>query len=124
MMIMVAIAALVAAQALPPRVETPAPAEPKASDWGNGMVSNSRSPAPVTVRIPMPPPEPIMAIPQDGPGEADLSVWDPRSPKEIRNLGRFKSIPKCRAAKAKLKLAAGAKAYCTVAPENRPRLHI
>ena len=78
------------------------------------------------VRMPGPPiyAEPIMAIPQDGPGEADLSVWTPGK-MELPTLGRFKSFSECRKAKAKLKLKNGQKAYCTVPPPKQgPRFHI
>ena len=65
---------------------------------------------------------PVVAVPQDGPGAADLSVWDARKPNDIQNLGRFESIPECRAAKANLKLDSQQRAYCTVAPVNYPDL--
>ena len=99
-------------------------APPKAENWGYGMISNSLPPAPVMV-MPGPAfePEPSMAIPQDGPGPADLSVWTPGS-KDIPTLGRYESIPICREAKAKLKLKPGQKAYCTLAPPNEPDLGI
>jgi hypothetical protein len=91
---------------------------------GYGMISNSPSPGTYAVRN-LPGAvvnEPIMAIPQDGPGEADLSVWDARKAKEIENLGRYPSIPECRKAKAKLTLDPQQRAYCTVAPVNDPDL--
>lgn len=90
----------------------------KVTEWGNGMVSNSLPAEPVLVREADPVGrEPIMAIPQDGPGKADLSVWDGRT-REIRTLRRYRSIPVCRRAMAKLQLRAGQKAYCTVAPKK------
>lgn len=93
---------------------------------GYGMISNSKSPPTVAVgNIPgAVVNEPVMAIPQDGPGEADLSIWDQRNPKEIRMLGRYPSIPACRKAKAKLSLDWQQRAYCTVAPVNYPDLGI
>ena len=93
---------------------------------GPGIAVSHRSPPPVMVRMPGPPiyAEPIMAIPQDGPGEADLSVWTPGK-MELPTLGRFKSFSECRKAKAKLKLKNGQKAYCTVPPPKQgPRFHI
>lgn len=91
---------------------------------GYGMISNSPSPGNYAVRnIPgAVVNEPIMAIPQDEPGEADLSVWDARKPKEIQNLGQYPSIPECRKAKAKLALDPQQRAHCTVAPVNYPDL--
>lgn len=100
------------------------PAEAKVVHWGYGIVSNSVSPpAIVTYDAPIVH-EPIMAIPQSGPGEAELSVWTPGS-REIPTLGRYESIPACRRAMARLRLSGGQKAYCTLAPENGPgpRLH-
>ena len=93
---------------------------------GYGMISNSSSsPAVAVAAIPgAVVNEPAMAIPQDGPGEADLSMWDQRNPKEIRVLGRYPSIPECRKAKAKLTLDWQQRAYCTVAPVNYPDLGI
>ena len=93
---------------------------------GPGIAVSHSSPPPMIVRMPGPPiyPEPVMAIPQDGPGEADLSVWTPGK-MELPTLGRFKSFPECRKAKAKLKLKPGQKAYCTVPPPKEgPRFHI
>ena len=93
---------------------------------GPGIAVSHSSPPPMIVRMPGPPiyPEPSVAIPQDGPGEADLSVWTPGK-MELPTLGRFKSFPECRKAKAKLKLKSGQKAYCTVpAPKEGPRFHI
>ena len=110
-----------------------ADARPEVKEWGNGMVSNSAPPPVVTVSIAPPPvvdgsiapirPEPIMAIPQDGPGKADLSVWDPRT-NAIRTLRRYRSIPVCQRAMAKLKLRPGQKAYCTIAPKRHLNLDI
>ena len=93
---------------------------------GMGIAVSNSSPPPVIVKMPGPPihAEPIMAIPQDGPGEADLSVYTPGK-KTLPTLGRFKSFPECRKAKAKLKLKPGQKAYCTVPPPKQgPRFHI
>jgi TonB family protein len=93
---------------------------------GPGIAVSHSSPPPVIVRMPEPPiyPEPAMAIPQDGPGEAGLSVWTPGK-MELPTLGRFKSFPECRKAKARLKLKSGQKAYCTVPPPKQgPRFHI
>ena len=93
---------------------------------GPGIAVSHSSPPPVIVRMPGPPiyPEPAIAIPQDGPGEADLSVWTPGRT-NIPTLGRFKSFPACRKAKAKLKLKPGQKAYCTATPPKEgPRFHI
>jgi TonB family protein len=91
---------------------------------GYGMISNSPSPGTHAVRnIPGAiVNEPVMAIPQDGPGEADLSIWDAREPRAIQNLGRYPSIPECRKAKARLALDPQQRAYCTVAPVNYPDL--
>jgi TonB family protein len=101
------------------------PAEAKVVHWGYGMVSNS-SPPPMAIVTNSSPilAAPIMAIPQHGPGEAELSVWTPGSTR-IPTLGRFESIPDCRRAMARLKLSGGQKAYCTIAPENHsvPRVH-
>ena len=95
---------------------------------GPGIAVSHSSPPPMIVWMPGPPiyPEPIMAIRQDGPGEADLSVWTPGK-MTLPTLGRFKSFPECRKAKAKLKLKLkpGQKAYCTVPPPKEgPRFHI
>ena len=93
---------------------------------GPGIAVSHSSPPPMILRMPGPPiyAEPIMAIPQVGPGEADLSVWTPGK-MELPTLGRFKSFPECRKAKAKLKLKPGQKAYCTVPPPKEgPRFHI
>ena len=96
-----------------------AAAHPKVKEWGNGMVSNSVGAEAVTVSGSGPiAREPIIAIPQDGPGKADLSVWDP-STREIRTLDRYRSIPRCRKAMARLKLREGQKAYCTIAPKKQ-----
>lgn len=100
------------------------PAEAKVVHWGYGMVATSVAPPPaVSMRSSPILAEPIMAIPQDGPGEAELSVWTPGS-RAIPTLGRFESIPACRRAKAKVRLSGGQKAYCTLAPQNDPRLGI
>jgi len=128
MMRMFAIVALVAGPAY--LAGTPSGAAPiAASDGappsaGYGMISNSPSPGTYSVRnIPgAVVNEPVMAIPQDGPGEADLSIWDARKPKEIQNRGRYPSIPECRKAKARLALHPQQRAYCTVAPVNHPDL--
>lgn len=104
---------------LPPTAGGP----PRVEARGYGMVANSISPQAVVTRIPGFVPEPIMAIPQDGPGEAELSVWTPGS-KHIPTLGRFPSIPDCRRAKARLRLKGGQKAYCTLAPVIYPDLGI
>lgn len=101
------------------------PAEARVVHWGYGMVATSVAPPPAVVMRSSPLlSEPIMAIPQDGPGEAELSVWTSGS-KEIPTLGRFRSIPDCHRARARLRLAAGQKAYCTLAPvgDPGPRLH-
>jgi TonB family protein len=93
---------------------------------GPGIAVSHSSPAPTIVRMRGPPiyPEPAMAISQDGPGEADLSVYTPGK-MELPTLGRFKSFPECRKAKARLKLKPGQKAYCTVPPPKEgPRFHI
>ena len=93
---------------------------------GPGMMSSNSSPPPMIVKMPGPPiyAEPIMAIPQDRQGKADLSVWTPGK-SDIPTLGRFRSFPECRKAKAKLKLKPGQKAYCTVPPPKQgPRFHI
>ena len=115
---------------LPERVDAELQAAPEGQGMmahsppprGYGMISNSTSPpAAVVAHIPgAVVNEPIMAIPQDGPGEADLSIWDARKPKEIRNLGRYPSIPECRKAKARLGLDRQQRAYCTVAPVETP----
>lgn len=101
------------------------PADAQVVHWGYGMVATSVAPPPAVVMRSSPiVNEPIMAIPQDGPGEAELSVWTPGS-REIPTLGRFESIPDCRRAKARLRLSGGQKAYCTLAPvgDSGPRLH-
>jgi len=101
------------------------PAQARVVHWGYGMVSHSAPPPMAVVAHPSPIlPTPIMAIPQDGPGEAELSVWTPGSAR-IPTLGRFESIPACRRAMARLKLSGGQKAHCTIAPENHlgPGLH-
>ena len=92
---------------------------------GPGIAVSHSSPPPMIVRTGPPIyPEPAIAIPQDGPGEADLSVWTPGK-MELPTLGRFKSFPECRKAKAKLKLKPGQKAYCTATPPKEgPRFHI
>lgn len=96
------------------------PAEAKVVHWGYGMVSHSVSPPAVTVRAgpPLVHP-PSVAIPQDGPGEADLSVWDARS-SALTELGRYESIPACRKVKAQLRLRSDQRAWCTVAPQSHP----
>jgi TonB family protein len=96
------------------------PAEARVVHWGYGLVSNS-SPPPMAIVTHSSPilAAPIMAIPQDGPGEAELSVWTPGS-MQMPTLGRFESIPACRRAMVRLKLGGGQKAYCTIAPESRP----
>jgi len=94
------------------------PAEARVVHWGYGMASNVSAPPPVMVTRSSPIiAAPIMAIPQSGPGEAELSVWTPGSSR-LPTLGRFQSIPACRRAMARLKLGAGQKAHCTIAPEN------
>jgi TonB family protein len=99
------------------------PAEAKVVHWGYGMMVNVAPPPMSVVTGPPIAHEPIMAIPQDGPGEAELSVWTPGSSR-LPTLGRFRSIPDCRRAMIRLKLTGGQKAYCTIAPENpRPGLH-
>lgn len=101
------------------------PAEARVVHWGYGMVTAVVAPPPAVVSRSSPiVHEPIMAIPQEGPGEAELSVWTPGS-RQIPTLGRFESIPACRRAMARLKLGAGQKAHCTIAPESHrgPRLH-
>lgn len=90
--------------------------------WGGGMVSHSLPPPPaVYSKAPAFVREPIMAIPQDGPGEADLTVWDAPS-NSLTSLGRYPSIPECRKAKAQLGLLSDQRAYCTVAPVDPPDL--
>lgn len=112
---------VLAAAALPLQAYHPPPSPPKYGNAGEGvMVSLVPEPA---IAVPRPPPfrEPIIAVPQNGPGEAELSVWD--SPgNRIVNIGRYESIPVCRIAKARLKLLADQKAYCTLAPGNHPGL--
>lgn len=96
------------------------PAEARVVHWGYGMVATVVAPPPAVVTGSSPIlPAPIMAIPQTGPGEAELSVWTPGSA-QIPTLGRFESIPACRRAMARLKLSGGQKAHCTIAPDNRP----
>jgi TonB family protein len=93
------------------------PAEAKVVHWGYGMVSHSVSPPAVAVRAGPPivnPPS--VAIPQDGPGEADLSLWDARTG-ALADLGRYESIPACRKVKAQLRLRPDQRAWCTVAPD-------
>lgn len=94
------------------------PAEARVVHWGYGMVSHSSAPAPAIVTPSSPILQtPIMAIPQHGPGEAELSIWTQGSSR-IPTLGRFESIPACRRAMARLKLGPRQKAHCTIAPEN------
>jgi TonB family protein len=101
----------------------PPTAAPRAGDWGNGMISNSvSSPAIVAVDEPHLFPEPIVALPQDGPGKAELSVWDARTNAFI-DLGLYESIPDCRKVKAQLRLSSGQRAWCTVAREADPGIH-
>jgi TonB family protein len=98
-------------------------AAPEVKEWGYGMKSNSYSPPAVTVQTSPIPHEPIMAIPQSGPGEAMLVIWEPGmtfSPE----LARFPSIPDCRNAKARLQLRPDQRAYCVLAPKNEPDLGI
>lgn len=95
------------------------PAEAKVVHWGSGMVSHSVSPPAVTVRGPELFHPPSVAIPQDGPGQADLSVWDGRS-NALTELGRYESIPACRKVKAQLRLRSDQRAWCTVAPQSHP----
>ncbi|MFL6844289.1 MAG: energy transducer TonB [Allosphingosinicella sp.] len=96
------------------------PAAPRVEQWGYGMVSNSvPAPAVVAVHEPRLFPEPVVAVPQDGPGEAELSVWDART-NAIADLGLYESIPACRKVKAELKLRAEQRAWCTVAREVVP----
>lgn len=98
------------------------PADARVVHWGYGVVAHVLPP-PMTA-VAAPPPggrEPIMAIPQDGPGEAELSVWTPGRD-EIPTLGKYQSIPHCRIAMARLELRPGQKAYCTLAPKNDPDL--
>ena len=93
-------------------------APPEVEQRGYGMISHSLPAEPVVITNSSPiPNEPIMAIPQRGPGPAELSVWTPGSDR-IPTLGKYKSIPACRKALAKLKLRPGQKAYCTLAPKK------
>jgi TonB family protein len=96
----------------------PPPERPKLPPQPGGIVVRHLAPPPVIVGKSDPRMhEPIMAIPQEGPGPAELSVWTPgRS--EIPTLGKYDSIPECRTAKARLKLKPGQKAYCTLAPKR------
>jgi TonB family protein len=98
--------------------------EPGAEQWGYGMKTNSVSaPAIVAVEMPHLFPEPIVALPQNGPGRAELSVWDARS-NALTDLGLYESIPACRKVKAQLRLRPDQRAWCTVAPEAEPDLGI
>lgn len=104
--------------------EQAAAAEPGAGPRGQGVISYSLPDEAVAVhRGPPVVNEPVMAVPQDGPGEAELSVWTQGS-NVIPTLGRYESIPACRIAKARLKLRPDQRAYCTVAPVNWPDLGI
>jgi TonB family protein len=92
------------------------PLPPAVVQWGYGMATNVVAPpAIVSVGPPMVNP-PAVAIPQDGPGEADLSVWDGRTG-AVTGLGRYESIPACRKVKAQLRLRPDQRAWCTVAPD-------
>ena len=98
------------------------PAEARVVHWGYGMVSHSVSPPPAMVAVGPPivnPPS--IAIPQDGPGEADLSVWE-AGRNFVIELGRYESIPACRKVKAQLRLRSDQRAWCTVAEPSRPGL--
>lgn len=97
------------------------PAEAQVVHWGYGVMVSISAPPPVAVVGKGPPivREPIMAVPQDGAGEAELSVWTPGRD-EIPTLGRYQSIPHCRIAMARLELSPGQKAYCTLAPKDHP----
>jgi TonB family protein len=91
-----------------------------ARNWGGGMMVAHVAPPPVAVYAGPPVVNPpIMAIPQDGPGEADLSHWDSRTG-ALADLGRYPSIPACRKVKDQLRLRSDQRAWCTVAPENAP----
>lgn len=86
-------------------------------NWGGGMMVTNVAPPPVMVAVGPPVVSPpIVAIPQDGPGEADLSVWDARSG-ALTELGRYDSIPACREVKAQLRLRSDQRAWCTVAAQ-------
>jgi hypothetical protein len=100
------------------------PAQPVVEQWGYGIATNSVSaPAIVAVEVPHLFPEPVVALPQDGPGRAELSVWDARS-NALTDLGLYESIPACRKVKAQLRLRRDQRAWCTVAPEPQPHLGI
>lgn len=109
----------------PPPAHRGSASPPKVVNQGYGMVSNSAPPPAVTVSTPLPYPvnEPIMAIPQHGPGKADLSVWTPGRD-DIPTLGRYRSTAECNKAKASLKLRPDQRAYCTLAPDNPPDLRL
>jgi hypothetical protein len=87
-----------------------------APNSGPGMMV-SVSPPPIVFEGPRIAHPPAVAIPQDGPGEADLSVWDSQND-SIVNLGRYESIPACRKVKAQLRLRPDQRAWCTVAEER------
>jgi TonB family protein len=101
----------------------PPGAPPPFKPHGNGVIAYLMPEPVVAVAGPPMVREPVIAVPQEGPGEAELSVWDSGTD-SIANLGKYDSIPECREAKARLELRPDQRAYCTLAPGNHPGLDL